>query len=76
MGRGVGKRAKEEQSKESQRTMIGRQDHRGELPEQLAELGTFSPGHEQHPQREEVRCRVRLPMCWLPTGIAAISHPS
>ena len=54
--------------------MIGRQDHRGELPEQLAELGTFSPGHEQHPQREEARCRVHLPMCWLPTGTHCVQR--
>ena len=55
-------------SPESQRTMIGRRDRRGEPREQRAELGAFSTDHEHHPQRREARCRVHLSMPWLPTG--------
>ena len=57
-------------SPESQRTMIGRRDRRGEPREQRTELGAFSSDHEHHPQRREARCRVHLPMPWLLTGIA------
>ena len=65
---GVDERKGGSTSPELQRTMIGRRDRRGEPREQRAELGAFSTDHEHHPQRREARCRVHLPMPWLPTG--------